>query len=146
MLALTLLLLAADPDAHVVLPLERYDAMRVRAVEDKPSFTIVESARIEGSFEQGLTLTLVGRAQGAMGAAKVLGADTRLLSCTSRDALLGRMASGELELKPLAARFEVKCTLGRNESGVMFAVALEPEAKARRGWDLAEGRKLLGFD
>lgn len=35
MLTLTLLILAADPDAHVVLPLERYDTLvRGRPAQD----------------------------------------------------------------------------------------------------------------
>ena len=122
MLTLTLLLLAAEPDAHVVLPLDRYDTLaRVRA-QDVPSFTIVEAARLEGSFEQGLTLTLTGRARGAMPAVKVLGDDARLLSCVSRDSVLGRAATGELELTPLGARFEVKCAVGRGEAGVALSL------------------------
>ena len=122
MLTLTLLLLAADSDAHVVLPLERYDTLaRVRA-QDVRSFTIIESAHLEGSLEQGLTLTLAGRARGAMPAVKVLGDEARLLSCISRDSVLGRAATGELELTPLAAKFEVKCAVGRSEAGVALSL------------------------
>lgn len=133
MLTLISLLLAADPEAHVVLPLERYDTLvRGRPSQDEPasSFTIVESARLEGSFEQGVTLTLAGRARGAMSTVKVLGDDSRLLRCTSRDAVLGRASTGELELTPLAAKFEVKCALGRSESGVTLSLVNVPAVEA----------------
>ena len=131
MLTLTLLILAADPDAHVVLPLERYDTLvRGRPAQDVSSFTIVESARLEGSFDQGVTLTLAGRARGAMPAVKVLGDDARLLSCSSRDAVLGRTATGELELTPLATKFEVRCALGRSESGVTLSLMNVPAVEA----------------
>lgn len=132
MLTLTLLLLAAEPDAHVVLPLERYDTLlRGRPAQDvASSFTIVESARLEGTFEQGVTLTLTGRARGAMPAVKVLGDDARLLSCSSRDAVLGRATTGELELTPLAAKFEVKCALGAGESGLSLSLVNVPAVAA----------------
>lgn len=133
---LVLMLAAAEPEPQVVLPLARYDTLVTqRASKEPPTYTTIEAARFSGTFDTQVTLTLSGRASGAMAAVKVLGEEASLRSCTSRDAVLGRQPGGDVSLTPLAAKFEVTCVVGRAGEAVSLSLfnVLAVEGAVREG-------------
>jgi len=113
-LLFALLLAAADPadgaTSHATVPLEEYE--RLRKLDERPSITVVDLLRVEGSFSRrDLSVTLTGRAAGTWPTAEVLAAEgVRLHSCEG-DALLSRSESGAFAVTPLAQRFRVRCKL-----------------------------------
>jgi len=113
-LLFALLLAAADPaggaTSHATVPLEEYE--RLRKLDERPSITVVDLLRVEGSFSRrDLAVTLTGRAAGTWPTAEVLAAEgVRLHSCEG-DALLSRGESGAFAVTPLAQRFRVRCKL-----------------------------------
>lgn len=113
MLTLALVFLTAGPDntPHVVLGLDTYrDLLTQQSAE---SFTIVEAAKVEGSFKRGLTLTLRGRARGDLRQVPVLEDSVPLTACESRGAVLARQSGAYVAVWPQAASFEVRCAVGK---------------------------------
>ena len=107
---LSLLLLAQS--LAVPVPLEKYEELTRR--KEPRSLTVVEAARVSGSFAKGLVLTLTGRSMGDLPAVPVLDAAVVLDRCVSDQALLSRTAD-QVHLTPLGARFTVRCGLAPSE-------------------------------
>ncbi len=118
------LLLAADPTAarQVTVPLEEY--VRLHKLEERPSLTVVDLLRVEGSFRRrDLAVTLIGRAAGTWPTTEVLEASgVRLHSCRG-DALLSRTEAGVFALTPLADRFRVRCWIALDGNDRLAAEA-----------------------
>lgn len=118
------LLLAADSTAarQVTVPLEEY--VRLHKLEERPSLTVVDLLRVEGSFRRrDLAVTLIGRAAGTWPTTEVLEASgVRLHSCRG-DALLSRTAAGAFALTPLADRFRVRCRIALDGNDRLAAEA-----------------------
>lgn len=92
--------------SQVTLPLAEYQQLVSR-----PSVTVVETLRLEGSFEpRSLSLTMTGRTAGSGPTVDVLSmaAGARLWGCEG-DAILSRGGSDKYELTPLQARFSLRC-------------------------------------
>lgn len=90
----------------MTLPLTDYQQLSAR-----PAVTVVETLRIEGSFEpRSLMLTLTGRTAGTGPTVEVLStaAGARLWGCEG-DAILSRGGSDKYELTPLQPRFSLRC-------------------------------------
>lgn len=116
---LSLLLLAQS--LAVPVPLEKYEELTRK--KEPRSLTVVESARVSGSFAKGLTLTLSGRSMGDLPAVPVLDAAIVLDRCVSDQALLSRSADQVL-LTPLGARFTVRCGLSPSSSDAPLVLPL----------------------
>lgn len=117
------LLLAADPGTpQVTLPLAEYE--RLRQLQERPSLTVVDLLRVEGSFaRRDLGLTLAGRSAGTLPTVPVLSGDGfRLHSCEG-DALVSREESGAFVVTPLAQRFRVRCRVALDGSDRLAATA-----------------------
>jgi len=148
---LVALLLAADPTAarQVTLPIDEYE--RLRKLEERPSLTVVDLLRVEGSFaRRDLAITMTGRAAGTWPTANVLSAEgVRLHSCQG-DALLSRGDGGQFALTPLAPRFQVRCAVGLDGSDRLEAQAtaavLEVAAAVQDGELVASGGDEGGRD
>jgi len=131
-----LLLAAAEPMPAATVPLEEYERLRRQA--DRPSLTVVDLLRVEGSFAgKDLAMTFAGRSAGSMPTTPVLGpARLRLHSCEG-EALLSRAESGAFDLTPLAPRFTVRCRVALDGSDRLEAAAtravLEVAAAVRDG-------------
>ncbi|MBL8949802.1 MAG: hypothetical protein JNK82_03435 [Myxococcaceae bacterium] len=104
-LAPVVLLLASQ----VSLPLERFEQL-IQKKEEKAvrSFTVVESARLSGSFAKGFFIVFTGRSVGDSPEVALAGGDTVLQGCTSDQAVLTRTAD-QVHLTPLGTRFSVRC-------------------------------------
>ncbi|WP_242394488.1 hypothetical protein [Anaeromyxobacter oryzisoli] len=124
MTPLVVALLLAQPASapQVTLPLADYE--RLRKLEERPSLTVIDHLRIDGSFaRRDLGLTLSGRSAGTLPAVDVLsGEGFRLHSCDG-DALLSRAASGAFAVTPLAPRFRVRCRIALDGSDRLAATA-----------------------
>jgi hypothetical protein len=121
--ALVALVLAAEAAGpQVTLPLEEYEKLRL--LRERPSVTVVELLRIEGSFaRRDLAVSFTGRASGTLPTAEVLGGEGfRLFACEG-DALVTREASGAFALTPLAPRFKARCRVALDGSDRFAAVA-----------------------
>ena len=115
MTLLIALVLAASPTPptsarQVTVPLDEFE--RLRKLEERPSLTVVELLRLEGSFaRRDLALTLAGRAAGTWPTQDVLNAEgVRVHSCQG-EALVSHNESGGFSVTPLASRFQVRCRL-----------------------------------
>lgn len=98
--------LSTSSSSQVTLPLTDYQQLSAR-----PAVTVVETLRIEGSFEpRSLMLTLTGRTAGTGPTVEVLStaAGARLWGCEG-DAILSRGGSDKYELTPLQPRFSLRC-------------------------------------
>lgn len=96
----------AGSPSQVTLPLSEYQQLMSR-----PAVTVVETLRLEGSFEaRNLAVTLTGRTAGSGPTVEVLAtfAGTRLWGCEG-DAILSRGGSDRYELTPLLPRFSLRC-------------------------------------
>jgi len=116
MVAVLALLLAVEPVApQVTLPLEEY--ARLKQLEERPSLTVVDLVRLEGSFaRRDLAIVFTGRATGRLPTAEVLSAEgVRLHSC-SGDALVTRADGGLFAITPSAGRFQARCKLALDGS------------------------------
>lgn len=120
---LSLLLAAEVAGPNVTLPLEEYE--KLRQLRERPSITVVDLLRIEGSFgRRDLAVTIQGRAAGTQPTAEVLdGEGFRLYGC-SGDALVTRAESGRFALTPLAPRFAARCRIALDGSDRLEATAL----------------------
>lgn len=121
LLALVLAAEAAGP--NVTLPLAEYEKLRL--LRERPSITVVDLLRIDGSFgRRDLSVTIQGRASGTQPTAEVLGGEGfRLYGCTG-EALVTRAESGSFALTPLAPRFEARCRVALDGSDRLEATAL----------------------
>lgn len=121
LLALVLAAEAAGP--NVTLPLAEYE--KLRQLRERPSITVVDLLRVEGSFgRRDLAVTIQGRASGTQPTTEVLdGEGFRLFAC-SGDALVTRAESGRFALTPLAPRFEARCRIALDGSDRLEATAL----------------------
>ena len=110
------------PPRQVTLPLEEYE--KLRRLEERPSLTVVDLLRVEGSFaRRDLAVALAGRATGTLPTADVLSGDGfRLHSCQG-DALVSRGGTGAFALTPLAPRFQVRCKVALDGSDRLLAQA-----------------------
>ena len=110
------------PPRQVTLPLDEYE--KLRKLEERPSLTVVDLLRVEGSFaRRDLAVALAGRATGTLPSADVLsGEGFRLHSCRG-DALVSRGESGAFALTPLAPRFQVRCKVALDGSDRLLAQA-----------------------
>jgi hypothetical protein len=132
------LLLTADPAAapHATIPLDEWE--RLRKLEERPSVTVIDLLRVEGSFaRRDLSVTLAGRTAGTWPTAEVLTADgARLHSCDG-DAVVSRSESGAFAVTPLAQRFRVRCRLALDGSdrlaGTTTRAVLEVGAAVQDG-------------
>ncbi len=124
MTLLVALLLAADPATshQVSIPLDDYE--RLRRQGERPSLTVVDLLRVEGSFaKRDLAVTFTGRASGSWPSAEVLRADgIRLHSCEG-EALLSRAESGAFAVTPLAQKFALRCRIALDGSDRLAAQA-----------------------
>lgn len=119
---LALLLAAEVAGPNVTLPLEEYEKLRL--LRERPSITVVDLLRIEGSFgRRDLSVTIQGRASGTQPTAEVLGGEGfRLYGCTG-EALVTRAESGSFALTPLGPRFEARCRVALDGSDRLEATA-----------------------
>lgn len=112
----------AEPARHVTLPLEEYE--KLRRLEERPSLTVVDLLRVEGSFaRRDLAVALSGRAAGTLPSADVLSGDGYRLHSCQGDALVSRGESGAFALTPLAPRFQVRCKVALDGSDRLLAQA-----------------------
>ena len=114
--------LSTSSSSQVTLPLTDYQQLSAR-----PAVTVVETLRIEGSFEpRSLMLTLTGRTAGTGPTVEVLStaAGARLWGCEG-DAILSRSGSDKYELTPLQPRFRcaVRSRAARRGQASAFDVA-----------------------
>jgi hypothetical protein len=139
-LLVALLLASADPAAgathHATIPLEEWE--RLKKLEERPSLTVVELLRVEGSFaRRDLAVTLAGRSAGTWPTAAFLTAEgARLHSCEG-DAVVSRGESAAFEVTPLAQRFRVRCRVALDGSdrlaGTTTRAVLEVTAAVQDG-------------
>lgn len=138
-LLVALLLAAADaaPAApHATVPLEEWE--RLRKLEERPSLTVVDLLRVEGSFAgRDLAVTLSGRSAGTWPTAEVLSAEgARLHSCEG-DAVVSRTDGAAFAVTPVAQRFRVRCRVALDGSdrlaGATTRAVLEVAAAVRDG-------------
>jgi hypothetical protein len=118
------LVLAAEvAGPNVTLPLAEYE--KLRQLRERPSVTVVDLLRVEGSFgRRDLGVTIQGRASGTQPTTEVLGGEGfRLYGCTG-EALVTRAESGNFALTPLAPRFEARCRIALDGSDRLEATAL----------------------
>jgi hypothetical protein len=140
LVALVLAAEAAGP--NVTLPLEEYEKLRL--LRERPSLTVVELLRVEGSFAgRDLAVSLSGRSSGTLPTATVLtGEGFRLFGCEG-DALVSRDEEGGFAVTPLSPRFRARCRLALDGSDRLEAVAtravLEVQAAVRDGELVASG-------
>lgn len=120
--ALALVLAAEVPGPAVTLPLAEYE--KLRQLRERPSVTVVELLRVEGSFgKRDLAISFSGRASGTLPTVAVLGGDGfRLHSCEG-DALVARTEDGPFALTPLAPRFKARCRVALDGSDRLAAQA-----------------------
>jgi hypothetical protein len=99
----------------VTLPLEEYETLR--RLRERPSATVVDLLRVEGSFaKRDLAVTLEGRGAGTLPTAEVLtGEGFRLYACQG-EALVARAESGAFAVTPLAPRFRARCRIALDGS------------------------------
>src|SRR5262245_21397684 len=104
------LVLVLCSQANVQLPLDRFEQL-LQKKEEKPvrSFTVVESARLSGSYAKGITITFTGRSAGELPEVALVEGETVFQGCTSDQALLTRGGGGGTQLTPLGSRFTVRC-------------------------------------
>jgi hypothetical protein len=123
-LLLVLAVLPAYAEApSVVIPLDRYEALTAQQKGGR-SYTVVESAHLEGSLEKGPTLVLKGRAAGDMPAVAVLASSELRLSDCGDEALLSRGSRGEVLLTPFKPRFTLRCSLGTPRGDALSVAVL----------------------
>ncbi len=97
---------AGNLPSQVTLPLAEYQQLLGR-----PAVTVIETLRIDGSFEsRNLSLLLTGRTAGTGPTVELLSttAGSRLWGCEG-DAILSRGGSDKYELTPLLPRFSLRC-------------------------------------
>lgn len=138
---------AAGP--NVTLPLEEYE--KLRRLRERPSVTVVELLRLEGSFaRRDLAVSFSGRAAGTLPTADVLsGEGFRLYACEG-DALVTRGDTGAFALTPLAPRFRARCRVALDGSDRLAAQAtaavLEVASGVADGELVASGAGPAGRD
>ena len=127
MSVLLALLLATTPapapaGPSVTIPLEEWE--KLRDLRERPSLTVVELLRVEGSFTgRDLAMSFSGRATGRQPAVEVLdGVGYRVFACEG-DALLSRGVNGSFTLTPLGPRFRVRCRVALDGSDRLEAAA-----------------------
>ena len=132
LIALALAADAAGP--NVTLPLEEYE--KLRRLRERPSVTVVELLRVEGSFaKRDLAVSFAGRAAGTLPSADVLsGEGFRLYACEG-DALVARGDSGAFALTPLAPRFRARCRVALDGSDRLAAQATRAVLEVASGVD-----------
>ncbi len=121
--SLVALVLAAEASGpNVTLPLGEYE--KLRQLRERPSVTVIELLRVEGSFaKRDLAVSFAGRAAGTLPSVDVLsGNGFRLYACEG-DALVARAESGAFALTPLAPRFKVRCRVALDGSDRLEAQA-----------------------
>lgn len=108
-IGLVLAAVGASTEPAIEVPLSRWTHLQER-VEVAP-ITVVEQARISGSFRNGeLQLQLTGRATPRLATVEVLELGDALLFGCDGDALVSRSGS-RYRLTPTATRFTVRCRL-----------------------------------
>lgn len=136
--SLVALVLAAEaPGPNVTLPLEEYE--KLRHLRERPSVTVIELLRVEGSFrKRDLAISFVGRAAGTLPSAEVLSGDGFRLYACEGDALVTRAESGAFALTPLASRFKARCWLALDGSDRLEARATRTVLEVASGVDDGE--------
>lgn len=134
---LALVFAAQSPGPNVTLPLEEYE--NLRQLRERPSVTVIELLRVEGSFgKSDLAMSFGGRAAGTLPTAEVLSGDGLRLYACEGDALVARAESGAFSLTPLGARFKVRCRVALDGSDRLQAQAARSVLEIASGVDDGE--------
>jgi hypothetical protein len=142
--SLVALVLAAEAGGpNVTLPLDEYEKLRL--LRERPSLTVVELLRVEGSFaKRDLAVSLGGRSSGTLPTAEVLsGEGFRLFACEG-DALVTRAEDGGFAVTPLAPRFRARCRVALDGSDRLEAVATRAVLEVDSG--VADGELVASGD
>lgn len=109
---------AATSSAAGKVTLDLADFDRLRKGDERPSLTVIDLMRLQGSFRaKDLAIQFSGRATGKLPTAVLLTGSqgVRLYACEG-DAIVSRSDGGRFDVSPLASRFSARCRVATSGS------------------------------